>query len=281
MKTYSYKAIGSRQEVLKNGYSRYLTEPNGWKTQHRAYRFVILDHVSPKIIITLEHYSDIIGHRKSVASLTGELLEKLANKTLSKEVLLAKVEQDSDLLPEILQGTSSSRASIRYGCGKVLMDLSEKRPEKLYPYMDHFVKLLDSKYRILTWNALITIANLATVDEDKKFDAIFGKYYGLLNDGYMVTAANLVGNSGKIALAKPYLIQEVTNQLLKVEGLSLTPHLTEECKRVIIEHAIKSFDVFFDKVEAKAEVFSFVKRQLGSSRESLSKRAREFLEKWE
>jgi len=213
--------------------------------------------------------------------LTAELLLKLASKTLTKETLLAKVKQDFSLLPEVLQGTSSPRASIRYGCGKVLMDLSEEYPEKLYPYMDHFVELLDSEYRILTWNALITIANLAKVDEDKKFDAIFGKYYGLLNDEYMVTVANLVGNSGKIALAKPHLTQEITKELLKVEGLPLTPHLTEECKRVIIEHTIKSFDVFFDKVGTKTEVFSFVKRQLGSSRGSLNKAAREFLERWE
>ena len=84
----------------------------------------------------------------------------------------------------------------------------------------------------------------------------------------MVTVANLVGSSGKIALAKPYLIQDITRELLKVEGLSTTPHLTEECKRVITEHAIQSFDLFFDRVKAKNDVLSFVKRQVGSSRKS-------------
>jgi hypothetical protein len=180
-----------------------------------------------------------------------------------------------------MQGTSSTKASVRYGCSKVLLDLSEKHPEQLYPYMDRFIVFLESKHRILTWNALISIANLTRVDWEKKFDAIFDKYYDLLNDGYLVTVANVVGSSGKIALAKPYLVQEIAEELLKVEGLSLTPHLTAECRRVIIERAIRSFDIFFDKVEAKATVFSFVRRQLCSPRESLAKRAYDFLEKWE
>ena len=212
--------------------------------------------------------------------MTTNLLEKLADKTLTKEGLLKEVEKDFSLLPQLLQGTASAKAGIRYGCGKVLMDLSEKYPEKLYPYMDHFIELLDSKYRILIWNAMITIANLAKVDREKKLDAIFGKYYGFMHNEYMVTVANLVGSLGKIALAKPYLIQDIARELLKVEGLSTTPHLTEECRRVITEHAIQSFDLFFDRVEARNDVLSFVKRQVGSPRKSLDMRAREFLGKW-
>ena len=112
--------------------------------------------------------------------MTTDLLEKLADKTLTKEGLLKEVEKDFSLLPEVLRGTASAKAGVRYGCGKVLMDLSEKYPERLYPNMDHLVELLDSKYRILIWNAMITIANLAKVDKDRKFDAIFGKYFGFL-----------------------------------------------------------------------------------------------------
>lgn len=206
--------------------------------------------------------------------MTAELLEEIASKILTKEDLLTKVEQDFSLLEEVLQGTASPTASVRYGCGKVLMELSAKYPEKLYPHFDKFVELLGSKHRILTWNAMATIANLAAVDKDSKFDAILSKYNGFLHDDHMVTVANLVANSGKIALAKPHLTQQITNQLLKVEGLPLMPHLTEECRRVIMEHAIRSFDLFFDKVEAKDEVLSFVKRQVGSSRASLSRQAR-------
>jgi len=212
--------------------------------------------------------------------MASELLQKLAAKSITKKELFQMVEQDFNLLPEVLDGVSSSKAAIRYGCAKVLMDLSEKHPEKLYPHMDFFTALLDSNYRILTWNAMAIIANLARVDEDKKFDAIFDKYFGFLNDAYMVTVANVVGNSAKIALAKPYLIPKITNELLKVENIATTPHLTEECKRVIAEHAIKSFALFFDEIEQKDKVISFVESHVDSPRKTLGKAAEEFLLKF-
>jgi hypothetical protein len=211
-----------------------------------------------------------------------ELLIKVANKMLTKEELRQRVKEDFDLLPVLLKGIGSTKATVRYGCAKVLMDLSEEYPAQLYPYMDAFIELLYSKYRILTWNAMAIIANIAKVDKDQKFDAIFDKYYAFLNNEYMVTVANVVGNSGKIALAKPHLIHKITAALLKVENISVTPHLTEECKRVIAEKAIEVFDLFFDKIEEKEKkkVLSFVEKQLDSSRRTLRTKAADFLKKW-
>jgi len=211
-----------------------------------------------------------------------DLLVKLADKTLTKDGLRQLVERDFGLLPVLVGGTGSPKAAVRYGCAKVLMDLSAEHAEVLYPYMDQFIELLDSKYRILTWNALAIIANLVKVDQEQKFDAVFGKYFGFLNNEYMVTVANTIRNSGKIALAKPYLIPRITDEILKVEHISVTPHLTEECKRVIAESAVKTFDLFFDKLEEKEKkkVIDFVERQLNSSRKTLSMKAEDFLEKW-
>ena len=207
------------------------------------------------------------------------LLQKLGSKEITKSQLYQQVEKNFGLLPELVEGTSSSKASVRYGCGSVLMDLSEKYPQKLYPYMDEFVGLLDSKYRILTWNAMAIIANLTSVDADRKFDAVFDKYYGFLNDEYMVTVANVVGNSAKIANAKPYLAKKITAELLKVENLSLTPHLTEECKRVIAESAIRTFNAYFDLIEDKELVLAFARKHQDSSRISLRKEAQNILKR--
>lgn len=207
-------------------------------------------------------------------------MKKLADRTLSKTELRQKVEQDFSLLPMLLNGVSSQKATIRYGCAKILLDLSADYPAKLYPHMDTFVALLGGKYRILTWNAMVILANLAQVDKKQKFEAIFDRYYSYLNDQYMVTVANVVDNSGKIALAKPHLIPKITENLLKVENLSVTPHLTDECKRVIAQAAIKSFDVFFDQVVQKEKVLAFVERQLNTSRRSLRIQAESFLKKW-
>ncbi len=210
-----------------------------------------------------------------------DLLKKLESKEITKTQLFQKVESDFDLLPKLLEGTSSSNATVRYGCGKVLMDLSEKYPEKLYPYMDTFIELLGSKHRILTWNAMAIIANLTRVDKEHKFDAIFDTYYSLLSNEYMVTVANVVINSAKIALAKPHLTQRITAQLLKVQNLKVTPHLTEECKLVIAEHTIKTFDTIFDHIEAKKQIVAFAQKYINSSRTSLREEAQIFLKKWQ
>jgi len=210
-----------------------------------------------------------------------ELAQALMDKTITKEELLNKVKSNFGLIPLLLTGVSSSKATIRYSCVKVLMNLSEEHPEKLYPLFDSFVDLLESKYRILTWNALAIIANLTRVDRDKKFDAIFDKYYTFLNSDYMITVANVIGYSGTIALAKPYLIPRITDELLKVEEVSLTPHLTEECKRVIAQQTIKTFSLFFDRIDQKERVLSFVRACLNSPRTKLRTTAKAFLKKWD
>jgi hypothetical protein len=209
------------------------------------------------------------------------LLQELGNKSITKQELLRRVEKDFNLLPTVLDGVSSSKATVRYGCAAVLTDLSQAYPEKLYPHMDFFIAMLDSKYRILVWNAMAIAANLARVDRNRKFDAAFTKYYSFLNDKYMVTVANAVGHSGKIASAKPYLAQRIADQLLKVGRIATTPHLTEECRRVIAEKAIESLDMFFDKIGDKKNVVDFVKSQLNSPRKTLTKKAEDFLRKWD
>lgn len=209
------------------------------------------------------------------------LIQKLENKSISKEQILKKVKQNDNLIPEIISGISSSKPAIRYGCAKILMDLSEEQPEKLYPHWNFFINLLDSKYRILTWNAIIIIANLTKVDTENKFDSIFKKYFSYLDNEYMVTVANIIGNSCKIALAKPHLVQKITDELLKVENISITPHLSEECKRVIAGHAIKFFDMFFDQIKQKDRIVLFIRKHLDSSRNSLQIDAQKFLKKWD
>ena len=213
--------------------------------------------------------------------MSGDLFQKLAQRSISREELLEHVRLHHELVPSLKDGTDSPKASVRYGCAKVLIDLSEEHPETMYEYMDRFIAMLDSRHRILTWNALAIVANLARVDKNNRIEAILHKYYGFLNNEYMVTVANVVGNSGKIALAKPHLIQKITDELLKVEDIKTTPHLTEECERVIVQKTIETLDLYFDKVEQKSRVISFVKRQLNTPRKSLKKQAETFLQKWD
>ena len=210
-----------------------------------------------------------------------DLYEQLLNKKITRDELVKKIIEKPEIIPTVLEGISSKKANIRYGCANPLKFVSDEKPEVLYPYMDFFIDLLDSDYRILNWIGMAVLANLASIDGNKKFDKAFDKYYSFIDNEYMVSVANVVGSSGKIALAKPYLIPRITEQLLRIEKIKTTPHLTEECKKVISEKAIESFDMFFDRVKNKEQVLSFVKKHTNSSRKSLKTKAESFINKWQ
>ena len=58
-----------------------------------------------------------------------QLLKQIADKTLKKGELYKKVENDFSLVPVLIDGISSPRPTVKYNCGKVLMDLSAKYPQ--------------------------------------------------------------------------------------------------------------------------------------------------------
>jgi hypothetical protein len=209
-----------------------------------------------------------------------DLLQKIAAKEITKAQLFKAAEADFNLFPQLIEGTASPKATIRYGCASVLMELSAKHPAKLYPYMDRFVGLLDSKHRILIWNALAIVANLTAADSARKFDDVFDKYYGFLGNKYMVTVANTVGNSAVIAQNKPYLADRISTELLKVQNLQVTPHLTEECKLVIAEKTIETFNTLIKYTKNKKALLSFAEQHQNSTRASLRKEAQLFLKRW-
>ena len=213
--------------------------------------------------------------------MASDLLRRLGSREITKIKLFEMVESDFGLLPAVLEGTLSSKATVRYGCGSILVDLSEKYPDRLYPYMNNFIALLTSEHRILTWNALAAIANLTAVDSDRRFDAIFDKYYGFLGNEYMVTVANVVANSAKIITNKPYLADQILAELLKVQNLQVTPHLTEECKLVIAQATIGIFNTLIKYTQNKEALLAFAQKHQNSSRAKLKIEAQNFLRRWQ
>ncbi len=128
---------------------------------------------------------------------------------------------------------------------------------------------------------MAAIANLTAVDAEGKFERIYDLYYGFLGDDYMVTVANTVVNSAKIGANKPYLADRIAAELLKVQNLQTTPHLTEECKLVIAEKAIETFDTLIRYTHDKEALISFAQKHKNSSRASLAKCAGLFLKNWQ
>jgi len=206
------------------------------------------------------------------------ILEAVAKKKNKAEALAKRVIRNPISLSELLEGIYSGKAAIKFKSAKVLRIISEERPELLYPKWDFFEKLLDSENNIIKWNVMDVIANLTRVDSRNRFDKIFRKFYGMLYEGSLITAAHVVGNSWKIAKAKPSLSSRITSELLKVEKIPLP---TEECRNILNGHAILSFSEYFDQIKEKGKVISFARRELKNSRNATRSKAEKFLKKFE
>jgi len=206
------------------------------------------------------------------------ILEAVAKKKNKAEALAERVIRNPRSLPELLEGVSSDRADIKFKSAKILRIISEESSELLYPKWDFFVKLLDCENNIIKWNAMDVIANLTRVDSKNRFDKIFRKFYGMLYEGSLITAGHVVGNSWKIAKAKPSLSSRITSELLKVEKIPLP---TEECRNILKGHAILSFSEYFDQIKEKGKIISFARRELKNTRNATRSKAEKFLKKFE
>jgi hypothetical protein len=190
--------------------------------------------------------------------------------------IVRKAAKDKRLLSEVIAGVNSNKPPIKYKSGKILMILSEKHPEILYPKWDRFVTLLDSENTFMKSIGIRILSNLTRVDVKNKFDKNFDRFYGLLDDESMITAASVVDNSGVIARSKPKLQDKITNKLL---GIDKTSHGTE-CKNIIKGKAILSFGEYFEEARNKKKIIEFMEKELKNSRSATRKKAERFLKKW-
>jgi len=206
------------------------------------------------------------------------ILSAFEKKETKVEDIAEKVMKNPNLLPEFFVGISSTNPRIKFGSAKVLRIISERKPEMLYSKLDFFVNLLDSENNILKWIALDIISNLTRIDFRNEFNKLFKKFYGYLYEGSLITAGHVVDNSSKIALSKPELQDKITEELLKVEEVTLP---TQECRNILIGKTIKAFEVYFDNLKDKDKVISFVKRQSNNPRNATKARAEKFLKRLE
>jgi hypothetical protein len=212
---------------------------------------------------------------KTGMGLNREFLQReLEKKGNNAEQIAEKVLQKLSLIPEVLLGISSASSTVRFKCAKILSIISQAKPDVLYSNFEFFENLLDSKNNIIKWNAIDIIANLTKVDDGNKFDCIFNKYYKLLNEGSLITAAHVVENSGKIARAKPYLKERIVTEILRVMEIPLP---TSECRNIIAGKAITIFSQCPELAKDKPMVISFVTSQLNSTRNATKKKAEAFL----
>ncbi|MFB0534155.1 MAG: hypothetical protein ACETWR_04130 [Anaerolineae bacterium] len=209
----------------------------------------------------------------STEKLAADLHEALADKehpNLQKAMQLALA--DEKILKGILDGIVSKDEVYRYNCFKVLVQISESQPLVLYPEWDYFIALLDSSNAYHRSIAVQILANLTPADAQYRFEAIFDRYFDLLDDEKIIVTRSLVQSAGTIARAKPSLQARIVERLL---GIDETHH---KHKDLIKGDAIQSFQVFFEDYPDKERILGFVEQQLQCSSPKTRKTAKAFLD---
>jgi hypothetical protein len=198
----------------------------------------------------------------------------VADKT-TVEHMVSKSVNDPAYILTLLDGLSAKDSS-KLRRAKALNLLSARSPNLLYSHFDFFGILLDSSHGILKWNAIFILSNLTAIDSKHKFDAFFDRYYQHLWDGDLITVANIIGASGKIADARPDLRDRITSELLKVDVIPLP---TKECREIARGKALLAFSEYSANLVKNKSVNEFIQRSLQSSRPATRKKAERLLKK--
>ncbi|MFX0039379.1 MAG: hypothetical protein ACFFCY_14660 [Promethearchaeota archaeon] len=195
---------------------------------------------------------------------------------IQAERIVRRVLDEKKYLPKVLEGITAKQDSVRYPNAIALESLSKANPEIVYPHWEVFTYLLRSKNAYHKSIAITIIANLTSIDEQRKFEDIFDDFFKLIDDKSVIVTRKLAIYAGKIAIAKPLLRSKITNILLGIDNTNHTPSRKDLIKGDIIE----SFSEYFKEIQNKNEIIEFVKNQLRSSSPSTVKKANEFLIKW-
>jgi hypothetical protein len=206
-----------------------------------------------------------------------DILERLGKRELTADEGGEIVLKNLKLLPEIFKGVSSPNKRIKNATAKILRTVSEQYPEKLYPKFDFFVENMNRDDTILKWLAMDTIANMVTIDKKNKIDKVLKKYYDMLSDESMITAAHSVESLGKIAKFKPDYRAEITNQLYKIKTIKRG----SECRNILLGKVFLSFENYIDQIDDKKKMIAFAKKELKNKRSGTVKKAERFIKKYQ
>ena len=110
---------------------------------------------------------------------------------------------------QLIEGLGASRRKVQSGFAELASLLSEDAPALLYPHVGLFLGNLDAKARVLRWEAVCTLGNLAAVDEAGEIPVCLPVLFGLLKDPSIVLANHSVQALAKMAAAYPARAAEI------------------------------------------------------------------------
>ena len=182
-----------------------------------------------------------------------------------------------ELISELLPYLSGNDKALKNSLIKTFAAISKKSPSSLYPHFMQFSDLMLDNDKLLQWNAIDIVANMAVVDEMDYFDqALIQRFLNLLYDDSMITATHSVDNLWKIAKSKKWTQSIIAEHLVRIDKTKRRP----ECANILTGKAIQAFSRILPEIKEKSKIIGFVERNLSNPRPATAKKAELFINRY-
>lgn len=194
---------------------------------------------------------------------------------------MTQVSNKPELIATLLEIIQVEKGTAKYNAEKIIRYVSERDPDLVYPYFDGIASLISCTNNFIKWGAVITLANLVTVDSENRFDTVFDQYFSLLNSESMIGAANVISNTWKIILAKPDYEPTITERLFQIKSnvYLIKGKPSPECKNILFGQMLECFDKYFAVSASQEKMIEFAAEQRSNSRKQVARKAENFLKK--
>lgn len=197
------------------------------------------------------------------------------------QTFAAEVIDHPEWIPQLIDIMRTDRSSVKYLGDKVIRQMAADRPDLVLPFFDEIAALIDHSNSFMRWGAIQTLGLLVPQDQENRFGRHYEHFFDLINDPSMITAGNVIGQTGAIVLARPLDEPDITRRLLQVRDNTYwhKEQPSPECKNIVCGMVIDCFDQFFDRSSRKEEVLAFVASLKDNPRKAVAKKAELFLKK--
>jgi hypothetical protein len=204
-----------------------------------------------------------------------KLLKQSGNKGAADAAILCI--NHPDAVSKLIPCLKDNDKALKNALIKTFSIVSQKSPSALYNHFHVFADLMFDNDKILQWNAIDIVANLAVTDNMDYFDeAMVQRFLNLLEDDSMITASHAVDNLWKIARSKRWALNTITEHLSRVDKIKRNA----ECSYILTGKAIQTFSKILPDLPDKTRILGFVERHLSNPRPATAKKAELFLNKY-
>lgn len=193
--------------------------------------------------------------------------------------ILDKASREPALVSDLLDVIGSDPGTLKFSAEMNLRRLSMVEPERLIPYLDRMMPLIDHPNAFIQWGFMNTLANLALVDYERHLEPLIPVYLKKIHDPSMITAANAAKASAVFMLSYPEIHHDLLQQLFSVEDVVYLDKgkPSPECRNIMIGHVLDLLETYGHRFEDKTALIAFAKRHTENPRHSVALRAKRLL----